>query len=293
MKKLFLLLLPALLFLASCDDDDAPSNGNLELSFTGLEDLGSDYVYEGWVIVDGSPVSTGVFSVDGSGALSKTQFSVKLSDLNAATKFVLTIEPANDPAPDAPSDVKILGGDFSSTTASLTVGDGAALGDDFSASTGKYILATPTDGGSNTNENSGVWWLDNSGASPVAGLSLPTLPSGWKYEGWAVINGQAVSTGTFTSVSGSDAAAPYSGTTAGPAYPGEDFLMNAPSGVTFPVDLAGKTVVISVEPVPDNSASPFFLKPLLGSVPAMATDHTVYSMTNNAATSNPTGTATR
>jgi hypothetical protein len=87
-----------------------------------------------------------------------------------------------------------------------------------------------------------------------------------------------------------DDAAPYSGPSAGPAFPGEDFLFNAPAGLTFPTDLAGGTGVISIEPDPDNSTAPFTLKPLVGDIPANAVDHTPYDMTNNAA-SFPTGTA--
>ena len=119
------------------------------------------------------------------------------------------------------------------------------------------------------------------------------LPAGWAYEGWAVVDGIPISTGTFTAVDMADDAAPFSGSSAGPPFPGEDLLMNAPSGVTFPTDLAGKMVVISVEPVPDNSPAPFVLKPLVGPVPADATDHTFYMMNNNAAATNPTGTASR
>ncbi|MFT4526286.1 MAG: hypothetical protein ACI85F_002458 [Bacteroidia bacterium] len=80
---------------------------------------------------------------------------------------------------------------------------------------------------------------------------------------------------------------------AGPSFPGEDFLVNAPSGLTFPTDLAGGTAVISIEPYPDNSASPFTLKPLVGMISTSATDHTAYSMGNNATASAPAGTATK
>ena len=166
------------------------------------------------------------------------------------------------------------------------------MGTNFSTSTGSYILATPTDGSSTTDELSGVWWLDPA-AGPGAGLDLPTLPEGWEYEGWAVVNGTPVSTGKFTSVTGADDFSGFSGTTPGPAFPGEDLLMNAPSGLTFPTDLSGGTVVISVEPSPDNSTDPFLLKPLVGSVPSGALDHTSYDMDNNASASNPTGTVSR
>ena len=131
----------------------------------------------------------------------------------------------------------------------------------------------------------------------AAGLNLPELTPGWKYEGWVVLNGTPVSTGTFTSVDGADdnaATSPFKGTTNdGPPYPGEDFVQNAPSGLSFPTDLAGTTVVISIEPSPDNSTAPFLLKPLVAPVDAAAADHTPYSMNNNAVATNPTGTATK
>ena len=66
---------------------------------------------------------------------------------------------------------------------------------------------------------------------------LYDLPAGWKYEGWAVINGIPVSTGTFTNISDFDEADPYSSTMPGPPFPGEDFLINAPAGLTFPTDI--------------------------------------------------------
>ena len=158
----------------------------------------------------------------------------------------------------------MVAGDFSGNSASLDVGHSAALNNDFEESTGKFILATPTDD-DDTNEFSGVWFLDNSSGSQATGLDLPELPEGWIYEGWAIIDGSPVTTGKFSSVTGTDDAAPYSGTAnPGPAYPGEDFLLNAPAGKTFPANLAA--AVISVEPVPDNSAAPFLLKPLVGPI---------------------------
>lgn len=294
LKSLGLIAAIGLVTISSCKKDEestTPSNGNLNLNISGLENLGSNFTYEGWVIVDGAPVTTGTFNVDDMGNMSKTSFSISTSNLNNASAFVLTIEPVPD-SDAAPSDVHILAGDFSGNSASLTIDHGAAIGDDFTSSTGGYILATPTDGGSMDDEHSGVWWLDPSG--PSATLNLPTLPAGWEYEGWAVIDGTPVTTGKFTAVDMADMAAPYSGTAAaGPPFPGEDFLMNAPSNLTFPTDLSGKTVVISVEPMPDNSEAPFLLKPLVGMVPAMANVHSVYNMDNNAANTNPTGTASR
>ena len=294
LKSVFLLTLALPMVFVGCKEDEEPvvtNNKTLTLDISGLEDLGSDYAYEGWIIVDGAAKSAGIFSVNASGELSSKSFSLNGDDLDKATAYVLTIEPSPDSDP-APSSVHILAGDFSGNSAGLTVGHASAIGNDFSQSTGKYILATPTDGGNMSDEKSGVWWLDPM-AGPGAGLDLPALPAGWEYEGWAVIDGMPLSTGKFTSVSGSDDASPYSGSTPGPAFPGEDFLMNAPTGLTFPTDLSGKTVVISVEPKPDNSTAPFLLKPLVGNVPSTTMGHTPYSMDNNASATNPTGTASR
>lgn len=274
--------------MIACNDDDSPAP-TLNLNIDGLENLGDGYTYEGWLIVNGSPVSTGTFTVNDNGALSSNTFNVTSSDLETASTFVLTIEPSPDNDP-APSDVHILAGDFSNNTASLNISHSAALNNNFGDVSGKYILATPTDG-MNTNESSGIWFLDLSTGSPTPGLSLPVLPAGWIYEGWVVIDGNPVSTGAFSSVSDFDASDVFSGTQGGPAFPGEDFLTNAPSGLSFPTDLSGGTAVISIEPVPDNSANPFLLKPLVGDIPANAIDHTVYSMNQNL--SFPTGSATR
>lgn len=285
MKNIILgILATSSLLITSCSDDDettiptSPTTSNLTLDITGLENLGNDYVYEGWIIVDDAPVTTGVFSVDNSGSLSQTTFSVDTEQLEKATTFVLSIEPANDSDP-APAATKLLAGNFSGTSASVS---STNLVGDFSDAMGKYILATPTDD-DDTNEASGVWFLDNSSGSAVAGLSLPALPDGWKYEGWTVIDGTPVSTGTFTDVNMADANAstsPYKGSVGnGPAFPGEDYVMGSVGTTTFPIDLKGNgMVVISVEPSPDNSIAPFTLKPLAHAIPADAMVHSVLTM---------------
>ena len=293
-QKLILMAIIGLLLISSCKKDEDPevSMKNITVNISGLEDLGADYVYEGWLIVNGSPVSTGTFTVDANGTLSETMFELNASDVDNATKFVLSIEPKNDSDP-APAATKMMAGDFSGANAALGIDP---VGD-FMNAMGKYILATPTDG-PDTNENSGIWFLDLSTGSPTVGLDLPVLPDGWKYEGWVVIDGQPVTTGTFTKVAATDDADPFSGSLALPDvngmdgfFPGEDFLMNAPSMLNFPTDIAGGTAVISVEPSPDNSPNPFTIKPLVHNIPAAAMDHTVYDMGQNLTF--PTGTVTR
>ena len=287
---MFLTVLTLSTFVYSCsnhDDDNTPTTANLTLDLAGLEALGDDYVYEGWIIVDGAPVSTGTFS----SVIFPQSFTVDAEQLSRATTFVLSIEPAVDPDP-APAATKILAGDFSGSSASV---NSIGIVGDFSASSGTYILATPTDT-DDTNEESGVWFLDNSSGSAVAGLNLPTLTDGWKYEGWAVIDGTPVTTGTFLSGNVADdnaATSMFKGdANNGPNYPGEDFLQNAPAGLTFPTDLKGMTIVISVEPVPDNSPNPFTLKPLAHMVPANAMNHTAINMGTGPVAS-LTGTVTR
>jgi hypothetical protein len=262
----------------------------LQLSFTGLQDLGPNARYEGWIIVNGAAISTGKFRVTPSGMIAPAIFNVDRAQLMAATKFVLTIEPMPDPSA-APSGIKILAGDFSASTATLTVGHMDAIGNDFTSPTGKFLLATPTTA-TMTDEKSGVWFIDNTSGSPMPGLVIPILPSGWKYEGWTVINGTALTSGKFLFPNMADMAAPFSGSLPGPPFPGEDYVANAPAGFTFPTDLSGSTIVVTIEPNPDFSPDPFFLKPLAGMVPVNATDHVSYPMTNIAA-SFPTGTATR
>ncbi len=289
LKLLTLTLILSFFISCSSDDDDSPTTKSLTLNLEGLDDLGADFVYEGWIIVDGSPVSTGIFT----DVTFPQTFNVNIAQLDAATRFVLSIEPVNDSDP-APAATKILAGDFSGTSATVST----MLVGDFSASSGGYILATPTDG-MNNNENSGIWFLDLTSGAPLASLNLPTLPEGWIYEGWAVIDSQPVTTGTFTNFSGTDNFNGFSGTMPLPMpngadgfFPGEDFLMAAPSGLTFPTDLAGGTAVISIEPVPDNSTMPFTLKPLVGGIPADAIDHTFYSLEQNLG-SLPSGSVSR
>jgi hypothetical protein len=287
--KLFAFAALFSLLLSSCKKD-SDNTTSFTLNITGLEDLGANARYEGWLVVNGNPVSTGVFTVNSSGQLSANSFKVDKSQLQAATTFVLTIEPFPDNNP-APSEQKLMGGDFSGATAALSIGHPAALNTTFSTATGKYVLATPTTA-SLTDELSGLWFLSLMTGSPTAGLNLPALPAGWKYEGWALIGGKPVTTGTFTIAIGADGAAPYSGPSAAPPFPGEDFIINAPSGTTFPTNLSGGLAVISVEPFPDNSPAPFLLKPLAATIPNPAMDHVTYNMSLNTA-SFPAGTVIR
>ena len=299
MKNLFFgLLVLGLLFTSCSDDESSDSNANtsvLTLNLTGLEDLGDDFVYEGWVLVDGVPQTTGLFTVDGDENLSQTTFNVDTEMLEAATKFILTVEPVVDLDP-APSDQKYIAGDFDGNAAQVSTSTAPAIGD-FSSSTGTFFLRTPTDeevgSDNNGNDQYGVWF-GLPGMPPSANLVLPELPVGWIYEGWVIGEAGPISTGTFLDFGDFDSSNILSGTlnNQGPPVPGEDFFNNASAGETFPLDIRGRTVVISVEPVPDNSPAPFALKPLAG-VSGNETAPSSHPFGLNVEQTFPTGTATR
>jgi len=283
------LVVAALFAFTGCGSDSpvAVRQSTLVLSFQMLAPLAGGFHYEGWAIVGGAPISTGKFNVDGTGNLVGLDGAAipggafeTTTDLGEATAIVVTIEPPGD-MDAVPAATHVLGGSVTALEAILAVGAPQALGDDFGAATGSFILATPTDAAMD-DENSGIWFLSLASGAPAPGLSLPTLPGGWAYEGWAVIDGMPVSTGTFLSTMGADDASTFSGPMAGPPFPGEDFLFNAPAGITFPTDLAGMTGVISIEPSPDDSPLPFALKPLVGMIPPTATTGMTFDLGNNA-----------
>ncbi len=284
-KILVLLFVVSLISACNKNDDDAVTLSDLTLNLNGLETLGTDYVYEGWIIVDGSPISTGVFT---SVSFPQT-FEVDADDLDNATAFVLSIEPAVDPDP-APAPTKVLRGVFNGNTASITT----EIVGDFSNAAGSFFLRTPTDetGTNNGNDQFGVWF-GIPGMPPTPDFSLPILPDGWAYEGWVIGESGPITTGTFTRFGERDNGNGFSGAqnNVGPLVPGEDFFLNPPAGETFPLDVRGRTIVISVEPVPDDSPAPFAMKPLVG-VAGQATAPAFHTFGQNLS-SLPTGTVNR
>ena len=74
--KIIFGILTVVLFIAACNEDEANVSETFELSISGLEDLGTTAQYEGWIIVNGNAKTTGTFTVDANGFLSKTKFNV-------------------------------------------------------------------------------------------------------------------------------------------------------------------------------------------------------------------------
>lgn len=270
LTKALALAVFGLVMTACGDNDDTASSSDVQpavtpqakakVAFTpkNLENLGADYDYEGWLITPSGAKATGPFDIDDANKTATQTFEVDAADAKAATAFVLTIEPAGETgaAAQAPSKVHVIGGDITNNTAIATTSHGAALGTDFSTASARYILATPSN--ENKTPTQGIWYLDNRSGTAQAGLTLPTLPAGWQYEGW-IVDGGPITTGTFLTANqaDSDKGGPAAGDKGTPPFPGQDFVNPAK-------DLVGKTAVISVEPDPDNSAAPFSIKPLVG-----------------------------
>ena len=298
-----LFLATTLAALAGCgsnDNEAAPPNGGgavardeFRLEFSGLGDPTPGH-YEAWFVIDGVPHSGGKFRVSSSGDILDlagktlengvmkvpTGLSVALS-----THAFISLEPGNDADP-APSKTRLLGGVFSGTSADLTVADTLALGIALGASTGQYVLDTPTTE-SRLDFNRGMAWIipgPDSLTPPTAALDLATLPdSGWSYEGWVMrpTNSGFISysTGRFRQGVGFDS--DRAGQTAGPFgpdlngdgrgdgydFPGQDFVDSSGNVPPLVLDAGGLRLAVSIEPDPDNAASPFFITVLDAEIP--------------------------
>jgi hypothetical protein len=242
-------ILPLIMFAVACqtdrdrtEDPAGPGELSLALELSRLPRLGERAVYEGWLIVEGEPVSSGRFAVAEDGTANPDVFAVDAA-LAGAAAFVLTIEPAADDDP-GPSMTKLLAGDLRDGIAELGIEHEAALGTDFADVAGAYLLATPTTMANVADNDQGIWWL--TGMPPQPTLVLPPLPPGFRYEGWVVSDAGPVTTGKLDGGSGadSDGAGPTAGPDPFPPFPGQDFIEP-------PMSLPGGMAVITVEPEPD------------------------------------------
>lgn len=289
-------------FLMSCGENtglsrqgtnSAQNNAQLSLKLNGLEPMQGQH-YEGWIIADSGVVTTGRFNIDDQGNVynvnakgerlslagdsNNSVFDLSILKSEANT-FVLTIEPDND-VDDGPSSVHYVGGAFDSNGDTVaTVDHGTAIGTSFSGSAGSYILATPTNGPSTHNQ--GIWFLQDGAAS----LNLPSLATGWAYEGWIVntTTGEVRSTGTFFSANGadSDGGGAAAGPNPAPPFPGQDFIDPA-----LILNSGNYATVISVEPFPDFDPAPFTIKILAHDIlqdAAVTTSFDLNNIANDAA----------
>jgi len=287
--KFFVVFATLLLFIAGCDyfdNGDTLNVSKFETNISGLPALPDTMTFVGWFQYENKAtlkkIAERVFVLDADPNGNISYNSDKpFSSLQRAELFYLTVERkivANDSGL-VPSDRKLLSGTFSYASSNLSIVDNAA---NFENLSGYYNLTTPTDG-PNSNELSGVWFIDSASTNPVSGLKkLPELYAGWVYEGWIDINGQLVSTGRILDANEADLFSGYSGTLAGFEFPGEDLLNSAPSGLTFPTDLSNAKVYISIEYKDGrtNGSSPFIIV-LEGTVPASAQSNVTYNLSRS------------
>ncbi|WP_442845482.1 anti-sigma factor [Leeuwenhoekiella sp. H156] len=266
MKKLNLIALCAAGLLAACSgSDDTIDRTTVTLeSVTRLEQLPPGAEYQVWLVSGGENISLGRFRNLSNGQ----QFSALTGQVDNASGIKISIEPGNDPSPEI-SNTVILSGNFNGNSADLSIE--GSLGS-FSNASGVFTLWTPTDNNVNNNQN-GVWFLRPNGGNPQAGLSLPTLPSGWVYEGWVEVDNASnqtklLSTGRFARSSGEDMFGGYSSTLNDPPqFPGEDFVeltFLSQIGFNSAPNLTFTKIFISVEPEPDfDRTAPFVMQPLV------------------------------
>ena len=131
-----------------------------------------------------------------------------------------------------------------------------------------YSIETPTDP-ADKEGTSGIWFFkrdsvineikDTTGTvvgydtvvTMASGMSLPELKndlSGWTYESFVIWGNDTISLGKFKNPAKADDENPYSGSETPFNYPGEDLLQNAPAGLTFPADLSGKKIIVTITP---------------------------------------------
>jgi hypothetical protein len=308
MKKITTLAIIAIgLIFTSCSKSEEETVKTITQSFQNLPDLGANYVYEGWLIVGSEKISTGRFTnTEGANYSSGLIDIVKV---NAATTYVLTIEPTTETGTDltSPSGWIFSKGDFTNNTAAPSTNDALFSGSmNLETATGNFFLKAPSVGTTGSDAN-GIWFIDALPPTTGGFTNLPTLASGWVYEGWVVVPNSSgtptpVSTGRFTDPNAADESFfgaannnEFKGPNGVPPFPGEDFIADPNTryaGVTFPIDLQNATVVISIEPTTNDAATPFGLKPFAITLSNQAVA-TAVSITNNYAGKAIAGTVNR
>lgn len=259
-RKTALTMATAFLLLG-CNDtglEFQPAGSSIvEIGFQGLPALEGGLNYQAWVIQFsngsywGAPL--GIFNLDQNGNLVDPA-----TDGPITGEFEANLYPAevygvqvsielSDTVVKRPSGTFLLGGPVEGRTGKLSVGHWLGMAVNFEPMEGLYLLMTPSDEDP-SNERSGLWFADNSTGGVLPGLFLPEAPDGWDYEGWVVSGTDTLSTGKFANPNIADTTDLHGGLTGSPPVPGQDFLYDPPQGISFPLDLGGGSVFITMEP---------------------------------------------
>ena len=242
-----------------------PNGGrtDLQLSFSGLPPLANGFYYEGWAVVDGEPWTTGKFNVAADGSLVTPdgepvrdgvyEAGIDMSD--AAVVAITVHPPEDDRGPGAPH---IVGGAVTGHRGELTIASPDGLGTDFADASGLYVL-------------------DGSNAS--LSFRLPGLHPGYSYQAWAVRDGQATSLGAF---GGTPVMMPKEGEMTKHVHMTTDHTLHTHDVAVDGMDLRGATLLLTLEPIPDDSPEPFGITLLEGRVEASAEDGVQYPISRSA-----------
>ena len=257
------------LSLAGCNDTglefEPAGSSIIQLSFDGLEPLDGGLNYQAWVIrlnngsYWGAPL--GIFNMDGDGNLVDPSSGAPMSGdfpakLYPAEVYGVQVSvELSDTTVSQPSSTLLLGGPVAGRTGNLSLAHWLGVAVDFEPMEGTFMLMTPSDGDSE-NERSGLWFGDNSTGEVLPGLFLPQAPQGWDYEGWVVSGSDTLSTGKFALPNAGDTTDLFGGLSDTPAVPGQDFLFNPPQGISFPLDLAGGSAFLTLEPWEEWDVAP-------------------------------------
>jgi len=177
--------------------------------------------------------------VDENGAPVDT-FATDEVALRTVQGILVTIEV--NPGSESPTGMQIISGTFIDRVAELTV----PISSGIASATGTLRVFTPTDG-PDTNENSGLWMVDETGEPS---LNMPETTAALQYETFIEIGGQNLNLGRFDVLDNRDdfcrSCADFEEFPQ-PERPGDDLLVNPPDGLVFPTDISGAIVRISLE----------------------------------------------
>ncbi len=275
--------LAALLVLSACDSgttvEEIPQYFQAQILLDAMPSLEDGAAYEAWARVSGNWESVARFNYDEQGRLIDQAGRLRANtfisdfDMQPSTEFLVSIEGRRDTDLE-PSATLILRGAVVGSGATLTFANALT---DLSGVITNYTIGTPTDIDAG-NESFGFWLGTPGNYAPA--MTAPTLGNGWVYELWAELSIGPVSLGRFSSPSERDSASPFSNRAETFTVPGEAFTMNAPPGVTFPLDVGGLGVFITVEPEPEETGgTPFGIRIQEATIPAGVTGGEALSMT--------------
>lgn len=321
----------SILILAGCSKDDSTNSNNQNLNRIALQPLRfptlkSGLVYEGWVVkVD---KDSKWLSYQGFGKFFWDEYNYRFlrPDDTTATGYIdsvfavngniydynliaITLEKYPDDNSADPSPTIVAQGEIAPDKATIMEFP-AKFGSD---TKGMFTIGTFSDGNykelgqPRESEEYGIWFMQDSITNSkmdtlenyIQGAFLPMLPdTGYTYEGWVSVNVSAdsvltISTGKFYLPDIRDYDNRHCSTGGIPNFPGEDFLLNQPSDVSFPLKLVsefGGKAFITIEPNPDNNVEkPTNLVVLSGNLPnqEFGVRKTAYEMGNEAALSFP------